>query len=205
VIGVALFEAAVDVRDLVLEVVDQLDRGADVRAPGLGHLEPLQEPSAFGPEEIGDRASAAEVDQGRVDAALECRLVLHQVEAKAGELALLSDPGVGEPDRRHQVAVREHRQDLRVDLVGLAGQRRQALDLLGVGDLDLPAFLFERVVDEPRARHRLDHRVDGLAVDLGDSSGEGPQRVDVGWDGELVEMLSPLGEQADVELLSTQV
>jgi hypothetical protein len=34
-------------------------------------------------------------------------------------------------------------QDLGVDLVGLAGQRRQALDLLGVGDLDRPANLLE--------------------------------------------------------------
>jgi hypothetical protein len=83
VIGVALLEAAVDVRDLALEVVDQLDRGGDVRAPGLGHREPFQQPSAFGPKEIGDRASAAEVDQRRVDAALERRLVLDEVQPEA--------------------------------------------------------------------------------------------------------------------------
>ena len=73
------------------EVVDQLDRGGDVRAPGLGHLEPLQEPAPFDPEEVGDRASAAEVDHGRVDAALEHRAVLDQVQPETSELALLSD------------------------------------------------------------------------------------------------------------------
>jgi hypothetical protein len=60
-----------------------------------------------------------EVDQGRVDPVLERRLVLDQVEAKAGELALFPDPGVGEPDRRHQVAAAQDRQHPRVDLVGL--------------------------------------------------------------------------------------
>jgi len=61
------------------------------------------------------------------------------VEAKAGELALLADAGVGQPDRRHQIPLAERRQDPGVDLVGLAGQRREALDLLSVGDLDRPA------------------------------------------------------------------
>ena len=74
-----------------------------------------------------------------MDPVLERRAVLDQVEAKAGELALLADPRIGQPDRRHQVALGEHRQHHRVDPVGLAGQRRQALDLLGVGDLDRPS------------------------------------------------------------------
>jgi hypothetical protein len=39
-----------------------------------------------------------------VDPVVERRLVLDQVEAKAGELALFPDPGVGKPDRRHEVA-----------------------------------------------------------------------------------------------------
>jgi hypothetical protein len=66
------------------------------------------------------------------------------------------------------------------DLVGLDRQWRQPLHLLGVGDLDVPAFSFEGVVDDPGAGHRLDHRADRLAVDLLDSSGESSQRVDVG-------------------------
>jgi hypothetical protein len=73
--------------------------------------------------------------------------VLDQVKAKTSELALLADPGIRQPDRRHQVAVAERSQDLGVDLVGLAGKRSEALDLLRVGDLDVPAILLERVVD----------------------------------------------------------
>jgi hypothetical protein len=101
--------------------------------------------------------------------------------------------------------VREHRQHHRIDLVGLAGKRRQALDLLGVGDLDVPALLLEGVVDDPGSGHRLDDGADRLAVDLLDSAGERSQRVDVGRDGELVQVLSITGEQADVELSSTEV
>jgi hypothetical protein len=42
-------------------------------------------------------------------------------------------------------------------------------------------------------------------VDLFDSSRQGSQRVDVRRDDELVEVLSVLGEQADVDLLSTEI
>src|SRR3954467_2833811 len=64
---------------------------------------------------------------------------------------------VGQPDRRHQIALGEHGQDPRVDLVGLARQRRQTLDLVRVGDQHLPAALLERVVHPPPPVHRLDH------------------------------------------------
>jgi hypothetical protein len=53
-----------------------------------------------------------------------------------------------------------------VDPVGLAGQRRQPLDLLRVGDLDLPARELEPVVHEARAVHRLDRGADRRAVTL---------------------------------------
>ena len=96
-----------------------------------------------------------------------------------GQLALLANPRIGQPDRRHQVALAQHRQHHRVDLVGLAGQRREALDLLGVGDLDVPALLLERVVDEPSTSHRLDDGADRLCVNLVDSSRERSQRVEV--------------------------
>ena len=65
-----------------------------------------------------------------------------------------------------------------------------------------PAGL-ERVVDDPGAGHRLDHRADRLGVDLFDPSGERLQRVDVRRDGELVQVLSLIGEQADIELATT--
>jgi hypothetical protein len=147
----------------------------------------------------------AEVDQGRVDAVLERRLVLDQMEAKAGQLTFFPDPGVGEPDRRHQVALAQDRQHHRVDLVGLAGQRRQALHLVRVCDLDIPALLLERVVDEPGTGHRLDHRANRLPIDPVDPPGESPQRIRVGRHGELVDVLSPLGQQTDVDLLPAQI
>jgi hypothetical protein len=101
--------------------------------------------------------------------------------------------------------VAQHRQHHRVDLVGLAGQRREALDLLGVGDLDVPALLLERVVDEPSAGHRLDDGADRLCVYLVDSSRERSQRVDVRRDGELVEVFPVAGQKTDVDLASTEI
>ncbi len=76
--------------DLALEVVDS-SSGRRVAQPGLGDIEAGKQFSALGPERVGDRAGAAEADQGRVDAVLERRAVLDQVQAKAGELALLTD------------------------------------------------------------------------------------------------------------------
>ena len=96
--------------------------------------------------------------QRRVDAVLQRRAMADQMQPVAGELALAADRRVGQPDRRHEVAPGQLGQHARVDLVGLASQRRQPLDLLRVGDQHLPAELFERVVHEPRAGHRLDHR-----------------------------------------------
>jgi hypothetical protein len=198
VVGVAGSEPSVDVCDLVLELVDERDRRGDVSAPGLGDLEPCEQPAPLGPEEIGDRAGAAELDQDRVDPALERRLVADQVHAKASELAYLPRLRIRKPDRRHQVALREGREDERVGLVGLAGQGSEPLGSLGVGDIDIPAAGLERVVDEPGAGHRLDDGADGLSVDLVDATGQGSQRVDVRCDGELVEVVALVGEQADV-------
>jgi hypothetical protein len=117
------------------------------------HLQSLQQPADLETEQVADRTWFAEVDQRRVNAVLERRLVLDEVQTEAGELALLADARIGQPDRRHQVAVGEQRKNLRVDLVGLACQRRETLDLLGVGDLDRQALLLESVVDGPCAGH----------------------------------------------------
>ena len=48
----------------------------------------------------------------------------------------------------------------------------RALDLLRVGDLDVPALLLERVVDEPGAGHRLDD-LDAATVILDPERGSG--------------------------------
>jgi hypothetical protein len=99
-----------------------------------------------------------------MDAVLERRAMPHQVQPKTRQFTLAPDSRVGQPDRRHEIAVRERRQHPRVDLVGLAGQRRQPLDPLRIGDQHLPAAFLERVVHEPRTRHRLDHRPHPLAA-----------------------------------------
>ena len=94
-VGMAAPKALVDVGDLALEIIDQRNRGGDVRAPGLGDLEPLQEPPALDPEQVGDRARPAEVDQRRVDPVLEHRAMLDQMQAKASELPLLANMRIG--------------------------------------------------------------------------------------------------------------
>src|SRR5215207_9759127 len=81
-LGVALLQPGVDLGDLVFEVVDQGERGGHVSPPRLGDLEVGEQSAALDPEQIGDRAGPAEVDQGRVDPILERRFVLDQVEAK---------------------------------------------------------------------------------------------------------------------------
>jgi hypothetical protein len=60
-------------------------------------------------------------------------------------------------------------------------------------------------VDEPSTGHRLNHGADRLVVDLIDPASEPPQRIDVERDGELVDVLALIGEQANVELLSTEI
>jgi hypothetical protein len=78
-------------------------------------------------------------------------------------------------------------------------------DLFGVGDLDRPAQLLERVVDEAGAGHRLDRRADGLGVRLLDPTRQRSQGVAVGRDGELVEVLSLIAEKTDVDLLAAEI
>jgi hypothetical protein len=58
VLGVALLQAAVDLGDLLFEVVDQLDRGGDVSSPGLRDLDSRKELSALDSEQVGDWAGA---------------------------------------------------------------------------------------------------------------------------------------------------
>jgi hypothetical protein len=204
-VGVALLEPAVERRDLALEVVDQLDRCGHVAAPGLGDVEPLQQPAALDPEQVGDRKGPTEVDHGRADPVLERRLVLDQVHPKAGQLALLAHPRIGQPDRRHQIALREHRQDQRVDRVGLAGQRCEALDPSGrrrSRPTSLPARACRGRVGRRSSTRRPRRRAGReprrfAAPGFGASRRQGGRRA--------VDMLASLGEQADVELARTEI
>jgi hypothetical protein len=99
-----------------------------------------------------------------MDAVLERGSVADQRQPPSGAFALGPDLGGGQPDLGDQVAAGQLGQDPSVGPVGLAGQRGQALDLLGVGDGDLPAGQLELVMDEPGAAHRLDRCPHRLSV-----------------------------------------
>jgi hypothetical protein len=84
----------------------------------------------------------------------------YQVQPPACPLSLGAHARIGQPDRRHEVTSREFGQHPGIDAVGLAGQRRETLYFLRVGDLDLPARELEPVVHEAGAVHRLNRRPD---------------------------------------------
>jgi hypothetical protein len=86
------------------------------------------------------------------------------VSRTACTFALGADERVWEPDRRHEIAPGEFGQHPGIDAVGLARQRRQALHLLCISDLDLPTGELEPVVHEPCPVHRLDRGADRRAA-----------------------------------------
>jgi hypothetical protein len=204
VIGAGSPQLAPPLVDLAVELVDHRHRLRDVPAPGIGHVEAPQQLAAADAEQVGDRARRSPGHQRRVDALLEPRPLADQVKAPAGALALGADRGVGKPDRRHQLEPRELRQDPGVDAVGLGGQRRQAPDLLGVGDLHLPAMALEGVVDEAGAGHRLDRGADRLPI-AEHALGEPAKAVGVGRRGADVELPAVGGERVVVEPATAQV
>ena len=85
-----------------------------------------------------------------------------------------------------------------VDPVGLGSQRRDALGLQGIGDLHVPAQHLQGVVDESRAGHGLDDRLDGLA-EAADRVNEVAQAVGVLGERVLDEAATRLVEDAHVE------
>jgi len=139
-----------------------------------------------------------------MDAVLQHHPVAHQVEAEPGSLSLAADGRVREPDGRDQVEPGELGQHPGVDFVRLTSQRGQALHLLGVGDIHVPASQLERVVYEAGSVHRLDDRVDRAAIG-GHSPYEFTKTICV-WrgrrDGEL--LTAPV-ERTDVQSLPAEV
>jgi hypothetical protein len=132
------------------------------------------------------------------------RPVTDEVEPEAGPLAFRPYRRVGQPDRRHELAAGQLGEDPGVDLVGLGGKGGEALDLLGIGDLDVPAEKLELVVDEAGPVHRLDRRADRLAVAIHPGH-ERPQRVGIGADGGHLDRSTVLIEQVHIEPLARQV
>ena len=100
--------------------------------PRVGDREAVKQLAAGMTEQIADRTGVPEGHQRRVNAVLQRRAMANEMQPKARELALATNAWVGQPDRRNQVAPAQLGQHARVDLVGLAGQRREPLDLLHV-------------------------------------------------------------------------
>jgi hypothetical protein len=173
-----------------------------LRRHGSGILKAVEQLAARQAEQVRDRARMPEGDQRGVDAVLQRGAMPDQVQPKARQLALAPDRRVGQPDRRHQVTPGQLGQHPGVDAVGLARQRRQALDLLRVGDQHLPALLLRRVVHEPRAVHRLDHRAHPPTRQ---PLREAAQAVRVRRHRGLRDHLPAVAEQADIQPTSTQV
>src|SRR5208283_1396838 len=86
VIGSRSAQLAVDLIDLALEIPDRLKARVDGAAPGLRDVQALEQFAAGYPEQIADRARMPEGHERRVNAVLEHRAVLDQVQAKASLL-----------------------------------------------------------------------------------------------------------------------
>jgi hypothetical protein len=203
-VGTQRAQLLVDRLDLGLEVVHRPQARVDGRSPGLRNVEALQQLTAGDAEQVSHRAWVTKRDERRVDAVLEHRAMLDQVQPEARQLALAPDRRVGQPDLGHQITLREHGQHPSIDLVGLARQRRQALDLGRIGDQHLPPELLQPVVHEPRPRHRLDHPAHRQTMRAG-APRQAAHAVRVRRRRPLLDDLPGLRQQAHVELLSTQI
>jgi hypothetical protein len=156
-------------------------------------------------EEIGDRTGVPERHQRRMHALL-LAAVLDQMQPPTRPLTLGALREARQPDRRHQLAPRELSQHPRIDPVGLARQRRQALDLDRVGDLNLPAATLKRVVHEPRPGHRLDRRAyPDRPKALIHTPREPVQAVKIGRRRPLPNALACLAEQTDIQPPAAQI
>jgi hypothetical protein len=76
-----------------------------VAPPRVRDGEAVEQLAAGEAEEVADRTGMAESHQRRVDVVLQRRAMADQVQPKARKLALAANAGIGQPDRRHQVAL----------------------------------------------------------------------------------------------------
>ena len=145
----------------------------------------------------------AECDQRRVDAVLQRRAMLDQVQPPSGDLALAAQLGVGS-----QIAGTRSRND------SSASTRASILSVLhasGASPLTRCAsaistsqpYLHELVVHEASAVHRLHHAPHRLVIDR-DASRQPVQAVAVRRRREVIDQLAMIGDQADVNPPATQ-
>jgi hypothetical protein len=127
-----------------------------------------------GPKRVRGRTRPAEGQQRGTNPAVERAAVTDQMQPPPRPLPVRPNRRRRQPDRRDQVTAGKLGQYPRVDPVSLARQRRQALDVGRVRDLDLPPALLELVMDEPGAVHRLDRCHHRLAQpdDLADQAAQ---------------------------------
>jgi hypothetical protein len=130
--------------------------------------------------------------------------VADQMEPETGALALCADARRRKPDLGHEVAAGKFGQHVSIDLVGLGGERGQALRFHRICNSDVPAPPLKGVVDEPRASHGLYGRGHLLAV-AQDAIGEGAQGVRVWVNGRHLDRPTILVEQVHIEPLARQV
>ena len=143
-------------------------------------------------------------EQDRVHALLQARAMTDKMQTPARPLALSAHARVRQPDRRHEIAAGKLGQHPGVDPVGLAGERRQSLHLLRIGDLDLPARQLEPVVHETRAVHRLDRGADRFAVTI-ESRRQRVQAISIRRRGAILDRHTLAIEQMEVETLATEI
>src|SRR5215211_7243290 len=99
-VGALALELDGQLGDLHFQVVDQLEAGVDVPAPRVRDRHAVEQLATSVTEQIADRARVAERHQRRVDAVLQRRAVTYQVQPVAGQLALVANARVGQPDRK---------------------------------------------------------------------------------------------------------
>ena len=203
-VGAEPTQLALAVCDLALELVDQPQAGLDRALPRLRQSEAAEQPSAFDAEQVGDGARLAMGEQDRVHALLQARAVADKMQTPARPFPLGTHTGIREPDRGHQIAAGELGQHPGIDAVGLAGQRRQPLHLLRVGDLDLPAGKLEPIVHEARSVHRLDRRADRRVVTI-EPLAQTTQTIRVGRRGTNLDRHTLTVKQMKVETLATEI
>jgi hypothetical protein len=172
--------------------------------PGLGKPKPGEQLTAADAEQIGDRAGPAVREKDGVHALLEAGAVADEVQTPTRPLPLSAHEWVGQPDRRHQVPPGELGQHPGVDAVGLTGERRQPLHLLGVRDLDPPARQLEPIVHEPCPVHRLDRRSDRRAMTV-ESSRQAVQPIGIRRCCTNLDRRTLGVEQVKVETLATEI
>ena len=139
---------------------DDGQRLGDRAPPRLLHAARGQHVHCVGRAEPLEREAQPPLRQQPEDAVARRRAQSHEMHPPAQPLAQRTVLERGQPQRGHEIAPAQLGQHPRIDLVGLARQRRDVANLARVGHLDLPAGRGQPVADPDRAAHHLHTRPD---------------------------------------------